>query len=38
MIRSLVQLIGWVALRGSHEWAQAMQAEIDAIADTRAAR
>ena len=38
MIRSLVQLIGSVALRGSHEWAQAMQAEIDAIADTRAAR
>ncbi len=37
MIRSLVRLIGWIAPRGSHGWAQAMQAEIAAIDDHRAA-
>lgn len=38
MIRSLVRLISWVTPRSSHAWAQAMQAEINAISDPNAAR
>lgn len=37
MIRLLVRLVGWVAPRRASEWAAAMYAEIDAIADRRAA-
>lgn len=38
MIRALLQLTNWVAPRDAHAWTQAMQAEVAAIADPRAAR